>query len=84
MTLSDIFDAKACELLNVLVREGFEVVRVSFERGYLPVGHTYVSYGHDRNGRYTAAIHVPNRRTSVRSNRYGAVIRLVNFEDLPF
>lgn len=84
MTLSDINDPKVFDALDTLLREGFELLRVSFFRGYLRVGHSYVSYGHDRKGRRTAAIYVPNRRTSVQSNSFGAVIRLVNYEDLPF
>lgn len=84
MTLLDILDPEILTEVNVLVMDGWAIVRISFCRGYLPVGRGHVAYGENSSGDLTASIYVPSRRTAQKSNRYHAVIRMVKPSDLPF
>lgn len=84
MTLLDILDPYVLAEVNSHVNDGWTIVRISFCRGYLPVGRGYVDYGENRRGDLTASIYVPNRHTKYKSNRYHAVIRMSKPSDLPF
>lgn len=84
MTLLDITSPKVLDLVHSHIADGWTLKRVSFCRGYLRSGRGYIVYGEDCKGNDTIAIYVPNRETSVKSNRYYAVIRLTNSQDLPF
>lgn len=84
MTLLDILDPEILTEVNAHVIDGWTIVRISFCRGYLPVGRGYVTYDENSSGDLTASIYVPNRRSAQKSNRYHAVIRMVKPSDLPF